>query len=417
MPISTEWIFDRPGIAIPAHVGLVLFAASGIAQPTRASSLDNVQVQFLLPPPVPMGAIETGPETGKAGLADAERAVRSLQPAGTVHRVFAVSEPNSSATVKLVWDTPAVPKTASLRPALPLEPDTGAESGMEDEAGLVTLAAPDEQTPQPTATVFRITVAPEPAAELGTASLAQSRKTATRPAPGGPNRLGAAIATASPHTAPDRGELLLDTLADADDEAGLVTPAAPGDVGQSTHFAATIKQAGKVSGTSRFEAQQQPLSMPGDELKSMMRAVVASRDRPENPLATDVYRAERSSASRNRLADSRAAGRTAYSGRSMSDETEISRYHRTGSGIQFEVPAKINGTVAGNVPLLIADGENISVKLGGLLSLIEPMMDKSEFASLSAAQAAGEFVTLNDLRAAGINVSFDKHDRLVLRAS
>jgi hypothetical protein len=56
------------------------------------------------------------------------------------------------------------------------------------------------------------------------------------------------------------------------------------------------------------------------------------------------------------------------------------------------------------------------VKLGELLALIEPMMDKSEFASLRASQAAGEFVTLNDLRAAGIEVSFDKEDRLVLHA-
>ena len=333
-----------------------------------------------------------------------------------MYRVFAVSEPTESATVKLVWDTPDVPKTAFRRPALPLEPHNDAQDGLGNETGLVTPTAYPDQSPQPTATVFRIAVDPEPGIAPGTARMARSRLVAVNPAPSTPNRLGATIATASPQTASDRDELLLETLADADDEAGLVPAAAPDDVGQTTHFAATIKQAGEVSGTSRFDSRRQPLSMAGDELKSMMRAVVASRDQPANPLATDVYRAESSASSRNRLAASRTIEHTAYAGRSMSDETELSRYHRTGSGIEFEVAAKVNGTIAGKVPLLIADNQNISVKLGGLLALIEPMMDKDEFASLSASQAANEFVTLNDLRAAGIDVSFDKHDRLVLHA-
>lgn len=422
MAIPPEWIFDRPGIAITAHVGFALFAASGIAQPIRASSLDNVQVQFLLPNPSPMD----GSEAGRAGLARADRAAQSLQPGGTVHRVFAVSEPNKSATIKLAWDGPAAPQSVSGQSvsgslAIPLEADTGARIGMESETGLVRSGAQPDEAPLPTATVFRIAVDPEPAPMPGIARLAQGRRAATNPAPSGPNRLGATIATALPQTTPGRGELLLETLADEQGEAELITAAAPGKVGPATQFAATIKQAGDVSGASRFDAKRQRPAMAGDELKSMMRAVVASRDTPAHPLGTDVYRAERPAGPQNRLADSRTIEHTAsartYSGRSMSDETDITRYQRTGNGIEFNVPTKINGTMAGNVPLLIADKQNISVKLGEILALIEPMMDKAEFAALSASSSANEFVTLNDLRAAGISVSFDKHDRLVLRAS
>lgn len=83
-------------------------------------------------------------------------------------------------------------------------------------------------------------------------------------------------------------------------------------------------------------------------------------------------------------------------------------------GIEFNVAAKVNGVPAGQVPLLIADGENFSVRLADVLSAIEPAMDKSMYDRLSASQSADDYVTFNVLRQAGIAVGFDANDQLIL---
>lgn len=83
-------------------------------------------------------------------------------------------------------------------------------------------------------------------------------------------------------------------------------------------------------------------------------------------------------------------------------------------GIELEVEAVINGAPAGKVPLLIADGENISVRLADILTAIQPLMDPVAYDTLSASKSAGEYVTFNTLRASGIAVSFGSNDQLIL---
>ena len=83
-------------------------------------------------------------------------------------------------------------------------------------------------------------------------------------------------------------------------------------------------------------------------------------------------------------------------------------------GIEWEVEAVINGAPAGKVPLLIPDGENISVRLTDILKAIQPLMEPLAYDTLSASKSAGEYVTFNTLRASGIAVSFSSNDQLIL---
>lgn len=82
--------------------------------------------------------------------------------------------------------------------------------------------------------------------------------------------------------------------------------------------------------------------------------------------------------------------------------------------VSLTVATKLNGVTAGRVSLLIRDDENISVRLADLLSVIEPAVEPDLYSRLSASRAAQGYVTLNDLRAAGIAVRFDDRDRLVI---
>ncbi|RYE70511.1 MAG: hypothetical protein EOP17_00450 [Rhizobiaceae bacterium] len=97
-------------------------------------------------------------------------------------------------------------------------------------------------------------------------------------------------------------------------------------------------------------------------------------------------------------------------------QSRASNLNVTNRGIEFETQAFVNGTLAGSVPLLIADGRNISVRLGDVLALLRPLMDKGGYDTLRAAKRANEYVTLETLRASGIAARMDVQDQLQLGA-
>jgi hypothetical protein len=82
--------------------------------------------------------------------------------------------------------------------------------------------------------------------------------------------------------------------------------------------------------------------------------------------------------------------------------------------VALEVSARIDGVKAGRVALLIRSGDDISIRLADLLAVAAPGMETGLAERLGAAQAAQSYVTLNDLRAAGIAVRFDDDDRLLI---
>jgi hypothetical protein len=157
------------------------------------------------------------------------------------------------------------------------------------------------------------------------------------------------------------------------------------------------------------------MSMPSAELRAMMRSVAATRG--DLASSKTVGASSQLPESPSLVRDDDPVAEPQTSPLKDQGSRPIGRYSRTDRGIEFEVAAIVNGAPAGKVPLLIADGENISVRLVDVLALIEPLMDKAEFDSLSAARSAGEFVTFNSLRQSGIAVQFDSKDRLILGKS
>ncbi len=92
----------------------------------------------------------------------------------------------------------------------------------------------------------------------------------------------------------------------------------------------------------------------------------------------------------------------------------IRQYQRTPRGLTFAVTARLNGADVGAVSLLIRDGANISVRLADLLGALRPAIEPALYERLSTSQAADDYMTFNELRAAGISVRFDDGDELLL---
>ncbi|HEU4820206.1 MAG TPA: hypothetical protein VFS87_03495 [Qipengyuania sp.] len=79
--------------------------------------------------------------------------------------------------------------------------------------------------------------------------------------------------------------------------------------------------------------------------------------------------------------------------------------------------AVVNGEPLGAVTLRDLGPQGEAVHLGALVGLLKLRMPEAEFAWLSSAAAADQFVTLDRLRAAGITVQFDARDgRLLIDA-
>lgn len=78
---------------------------------------------------------------------------------------------------------------------------------------------------------------------------------------------------------------------------------------------------------------------------------------------------------------------------------------------------RLGGQAIGQVALQVTDTRAIAVQVGQLLDLIAGRYEQSEFAQLRQSDAASSFVTLDQLRAAGIDVQYDAvYDELRLDA-
>ena len=145
-------------------------------------------------------------------------------------------------------------------------------------------------------------------------------------------------------------------------------------------------------------------------------SVMATSNGVEPPAAISSHE-EETNASLASAASMGTPGVTAQpseSGLVGSSEQGVSIYKVGAHGIELEVEAVVNGTPAGKVPLLIADGENISVRLADILKAIQPLMEPLAYETLSASNGAGEYVTFNTLRASGVAVGFNANDQLIL---
>lgn len=95
-----------------------------------------------------------------------------------------------------------------------------------------------------------------------------------------------------------------------------------------------------------------------------------------------------------------------------SSRSAISDYRMTARGVEFATIARTRGAASNRVHLLIADNQDILVRLADVLVLVRPLMAAAQYDRLSASAEADWFISLNDLRAAGIPVRFQENDEL-----
>jgi len=85
--------------------------------------------------------------------------------------------------------------------------------------------------------------------------------------------------------------------------------------------------------------------------------------------------------------------------------------------VQLFPMAVVNGEALGAVTVRDLGAQGQAVHLGALVGLLKLRMPEAEFARLSGAAAADRFVTLDQLRAAGLTVQFDaRESRLLIDA-
>lgn len=94
----------------------------------------------------------------------------------------------------------------------------------------------------------------------------------------------------------------------------------------------------------------------------------------------------------------------------------VSEFRMTSRGVEFSTIARTRSDVSGPVRLLIAEDDNILVRLSDVLELVRPLMPPLQFERLSATAAAAQFVSLNELRGVGIPVRFQDNDELAMGA-
>ena len=84
---------------------------------------------------------------------------------------------------------------------------------------------------------------------------------------------------------------------------------------------------------------------------------------------------------------------------------------------QFFPLAIVDGEPVGAITLRDLGQQGQAIHLAALVELLKLRMPQAEFAKLNSAAAADSFVTLDQLRAAGITIQYDAaQDRLLIDA-
>lgn len=172
--------------------------------------------------------------------------------------------------------------------------------------------------------------------------------------------------------------------------------------------AATAQLSATLPAAPRGRTALTPITAPRTAPGSDTRTVKTLRP---STLAPRPVALARQAAAKPRRAGRSKALAIATSSPSQSQTRSLSL---TARGIEFDTAALVNGNRAGTVPLLIADHDNISVRLGDVLALLEPLMERSHYDALRRSEGAGEYVTLRKLRESGIAARMDAQDQLVL---
>lgn len=385
--------FDRSRRTSYTLVATLLLAGIGVASFERSIESGSVGLDWQAPPhPVrlaPGGDFQQtrnapAPFVPSGPLAAA--AAQPPRPATAVARHI-VASPGGRPTVARSLDRPqtagsarldgagAVSKPGHRRPAQPARPPA--------------LPAPQTIAPQPALTFEPVMIDADSFPDVQVSASVTSAPPTDEIADVADTDLMPALATASPP------EIAMTPVPAMD--AGVVTAAPDPNVDRAR---VADRRATPMAGADA--PRPQAIDLPAHPARSAARTANAS------------------------VAASHAEPTGGTSAPTLAPVQPIGRPHQVRDGIAFEVSARVNGATMGRLSLLIAGGDirhpeytcdDISVRLADLLVILSPRMDQKLFQALNASQAAEQYVTFNDLRAHGIAVSFDRHDRLLLKTA
>lgn len=322
----------------------------------------------------------------------------------------------------------AVPRLTTLAPpqvrqallqavAFQLPPVTLADSfqsALKPMTASVSRSAPlldreivPKRAPVPAVVVQPAAIAPVQAPPVSAATLppAAFPTAATPPAAPQPVLEPVEVAAAPGVAAPVEVTAPL-TLAEPAEVAAPVVqldPAVPEPVAE-TQLAAVLPSAVAVPGAARRDAVLD-LVVPAPELPAALpvqlptpapAALALANPAAKAPAAKPAPRAPLAKASPARIK------RAALIGPQIP-----SRYKLVDGGVESQIGVQFYDQALGKVPLRVLGSGVPSLRLGDLLDLLKDRMDPARYETLSSSGAAEEFVSLQQLRDAGIPVRYD----------
>lgn len=407
-------------------VALVLLAAGGVTAAIARSDSASEQPGLVMPPltaqahaegspppadpATPAAAEPTDPKTAPAPLpvpvALTTRAA-APQPAAAVDNRFAETFAEvGAAPASLALEQPAPLAMATLEPAKAEVASTAAIVVPEAAAPAMQLVAIDPAQ----------SIAPSPAVELP-ASAAPIQLAIASPvpelapiaAPVAPAQIAIAPAVVAveavaitavevPVVAPPPA-----VSPAASEPAELVPQAAPAPVAESPVALAVIAaepEQPKVAFVSEPMVQPVPAGPAAKPLATP----------PERPAASTAQLALKAApAARPGKAKAKAPRGTQIGG------TIPSNFQLTDGTIDYRIGVRVNGGDPASLPMRITRDDQLSVKLGDLLSVVKPQMDPALYAYLSSSRGADEYVSFAAIRAVGIDIRYDAaRDQLLL---
>jgi hypothetical protein len=102
--------------------------------------------------------------------------------------------------------------------------------------------------------------------------------------------------------------------------------------------------------------------------------------------------------------------RPALAGRPMHRDYSVAP-----DGFIYDLAVEINGTNLGRAPVLVGNDDHLAIKLGDILDLLAPAMDRATYERLRSSKGADTFISFERIQAAGIAIRYDTvRDRLIL---
>jgi hypothetical protein len=425
---------------------LALLAAGGVSASVARSDGGSEQPGLIVPPltaqahaaesPAPETAITSTPAAltvqGSGGADDQAEALGS-EPA-TSKPLLSSTAPNPNRFAEVFTEVGAAPASLALerpQPEVAVAVKAPAEAGLSALADATKPTAAEQLVPESIAPALQL-VAIEPvpanlpvsataAAEIDSPGLALNPGSGSEPVPlvapsavpAEPVQLAAAPVVTSVEAVTAGATALLGNGAPAPMAEALATPLAPASAEPAAlvpPLAAAVEAPGPIALALAEAGAETPKRTFVSE-PVVQQVPVAAALRPIAPASARpvVTPTRPTAAPPPRLAKAKAPRGSQIGG------TIASNFQLTDGTIDYRIGARVNGGEPASLPLRISRDDQLSVKLGDLLTLVKPQMDPALYAYLAATRGAEEYVTFAAIRSSGVDIRYDAaRDQLLL---